>query len=300
MSTDEDIPLRALRLLVAVARTGSLGAAARDLGVTQPTASEQLRRLEARTGLTLVDRSPRGSRPTEEGALLVRWAQEVLEPVDRLTAGVEALRRERSGRLRVAASQTVAEHLVPRWLVAARDALTGVAVALQVANSRDVVQAVRAGDADLGFVESPGPPAGLRSRTVRTDHLVVVVPPGHPWVGRTVTAAELAATPLVRREAGSGARDTLDHALRHHGPLAPAVVEVSSSTAVTEAVLAGAGPAAVSDLAVAEHLASGRLVAVPVEGQPLRRRLRAVWAQHRPPQGPAAALLAAAGGRVTP
>src|SRR4051794_5556190 len=102
--------LGAMELLLAVARLGSLGRAARELGISQPAASGRLRALETQLGVALVRRSPSGSRLTDEGALVSVWARRVLEAAEAFDAGAQALRGRRDSRLRVAASMTVGEY----------------------------------------------------------------------------------------------------------------------------------------------------------------------------------------------
>jgi DNA-binding transcriptional LysR family regulator len=133
---------------------------------------------------------------------------------------------------------------------------------------------------------------------VAHDELVVIVPPDHKWTrrSRVVSAAELAQTPLVTRELGSGTRDSLTTALhRELGDKmqqAPPVLELSSAAAVRASVLAGAGPAVMSRLTVADDLAVGRLRAIPVHELNLRRQLRAIWVGGRtPPAGAVRDLL---------
>ncbi|MCP9948478.1 LysR family transcriptional regulator [Actinomadura madurae] len=294
MAVSHRVPdLGALELLLAVVRLGSVGRAAAELGVTQPAASARIRSMERQAGVALLERSPRGSRPTEAGALVAEWARQVIAAAEALDAGLGALRERRDGRLRVVASLTVAEYLMPGWLVTLKTVRPGVAVTLRTANSTVVAEEVRGGDADLGFVEGARTPAGLSGTVVATDRLVVVVGAGHAWARRRsgVTAAELAATPLVLREQGSGTREVLDRALASHGGTAPPLLQLASTTALKAAAVSGAGPVVVSDLAVADELAAGRLIRVPVPELDLSRPLRAVWPAGQRPAGPARDLL---------
>ncbi|MFI0896506.1 LysR family transcriptional regulator [Streptomyces sp. NPDC020983] len=286
--------LAAMELLVAVARLGSLGRAARELGISQPAASARMRALERQVGVGLVRRSAGGSRLTEQGAVVTEWARRVLEAAEDFDAGARALRGRRDSRLRVAASLTVAEYLLPGWLTALHVRHPGTAVSLAAGNSVAVARQVAAGEADLGFVEGLDVPAGLDAAVVGHDRLLVVVAPGHRWAARRrpLPAAELAATPLLLREEGSGTRQVLDAALDGHGGPAAALLELASTTAVKSAAVGGAGPAVLSELAVADELAAHRLAAVPVAGLDLRRALRAVWPAGHRPAGPARDLLA--------
>lgn len=287
------IPLGALELLDAVEAHGSLSGAARALGLAQPSVSTGLRRLERQTGLTLVSRTASGTRLTPPGTALLGRARDVLAASDALEREVHALRSAEQGRVQVAASLSVAEYLVPGWL-ASRPAGTAV-VDLVVANSRDVMDAVLHGRADLGFVEGPGVADGLHARSVGDDELLVVVAPGHPWARRRrpVRAAELSTAPLAVREAGSGTRAVLEQALVAAGhPLAGSPAQLGSTSAVKNVVRGGGAAAVLSRLTVADELARGDLLAVPVDGIDLTRTLRMVWARSRRP-APAARELAA-------
>ncbi|SDM85369.1 ModE molybdate transport repressor domain-containing protein [Streptomyces wuyuanensis] len=285
--------LAALELLLAVARHGSLGRAARELGITQPAASSRIRSMERQLGVALVDRSPRGSRLTAAGALVTDWARRIVEAAEAFDAGAQALRDRRDSRLRVAASMTIAEYLLPGWLIALRQERPGTAVSLLAGNSAAVAERLLRGEADLGFVEGLAVPEGLDGAVVGHDRLVVVAAPGHEWARRRspLSPEKLAATPLVLRERGSGTRQVLDSALAGHGGLAEPLLELASTTAVKAAAVSGAGPAVLSELAVTEELASRRLVRIPVEAVRLRRDLRAVWPHGHRPTGPARDLL---------
>ncbi len=288
--------LDSLELLLQVAATGSLGRAALAHGLSQPAVTARVRGIERLVGVTLVQRSARGSTLTPAGALVADWARELLASAATLEAGILALRGEAQGRLRVAASLTVAEHLLPRWLVRLAAERPETAVRLDAVNSTEVGARVLDGRAELGFTEGPSVGQGLTSQVVGHDRLVLVVPPGHPWSRRRrpVVAAELAGTRLVQREPTSGARGALETALAGQGPLARPLLELSTATAVRAAVVAGAGPGVLSELAVAADLADGVLVEVPVAGVDLRRALRAVWPRGARPTGPARDLLAIA------
>jgi DNA-binding transcriptional LysR family regulator len=290
-------------LLLSVARLGSLGLAAAEHGISQPAASTRIRRLERQLGVALIERSPRGSRLTPDGELVAGWAQAAIDAAAALDAGVASLRARSDAVLRVAASMTVAEYLLPGWLTALRARDPRTAVNLTAGNSAEVAAAVLDGGADLGFVEGPDLPAGLASHQVGADRLTVVVPPGHRWVRRRsgITAQELAATPLVAREPGSGTRRHFEEALRAQAGLdqVPPVAELSSTTAIKSAVAAGIGPAVLSSLTVAPEIAAGKLRTVKVTDVDLSRRLLAVWAAGRQLTGPAANLRAIAAHRRT-
>ncbi|WP_067985999.1 LysR substrate-binding domain-containing protein [Nocardia caishijiensis] len=286
--------LEVLDLLVSVAELGSLGAAARRHGITQPAASMRVSALERRMRVTLLDRGPTGSELTAAGRAVVEHARPVLTAVRELVDDIERLRAAQATRLRIAASKTIADHRIPHWLAALRTDHPEVVVALHVENSTQVAALVRDGAADVGFVEGPHSPAGLGSRVLGSDELVVVVARDHPWSRRTtpVTLAELADTALLWREPGSGTRDTVWDLLSAAGAPAGPAAELGSAAAIVAAARTGMAPAVLSRLVAAPDLAAGTLVEVAsAEATRLTRKFRAIWRRGTPPTGPAELLV---------
>jgi DNA-binding transcriptional LysR family regulator len=266
-----DLP--ALDLLLSVAETGSVGRAARRHGISQPTASERLAKLERRLGVPLLVRSRRGSLLTPAGQAVVVWTQQVVDAAHTLADGVRTLRDDRQARLRVAASLTVAEYMLPAWLLTLRRTHPDLEISAQVANSQGVCEAVRGGAADLGFVESPDIPADLSSRRVGSDRIALVVSASYPLA--ELSPADLPAQPLLLREPGSGTRNTFLNAVGDV-PL-PHATSLGSTTTILATVRAGGGIGVVSARATDALVRSGELVEVRVRGLSLVRPLHAVW-----------------------
>lgn len=284
--------MAAIELLVAVADHGSLSAGARAVGMAQPNATRSIARLERRLGVPLLHRSTAGSTLTPAGLLVVDWARQLLTSARALLDGAASLAVDGAA-LTVAASQTIAEHLLPRWLSRFRERHPQTTVTVGVHNTTSVLDRVRRGRCDLGFVEGPRAPKDVHSLTVAQDELVLVVAPAHTWAGRRkpVPTAELTQAGLVTREQGSGTRTALEAELG--GPVTTTLA-LTSNAAVRVAVQAGTGPAVLSRYAVADALAAGALVEVPAQGLPITRSLRAVWTGPKRLTGPAADLLAVA------
>jgi molybdate transport repressor ModE-like protein len=292
--------LSALELLSAIAKTGSLNAASREVGTSQQAVSSRLTSIESQIGVRLVTRTTRGTQLTPAGEVVAEWADQVLDVAQRVDTGLASLRAERRSRLKVVASQTVAEQLLPRWLVslqatAVRQGTTAPEISFKATDSEGAIAAVRDGEAELGFIEIRGELHGLRSRVIGRDELIVVVPPEHKWVRRSapITVAELRQTPLVSRKSGWRLLLGTDEVVEGDQP-APAAhpLELASAASVRAAVLAGAGPAVMSRLAVSDDLNHGRLRAIPVAKLDMRRDLRAIWmGANTPPAGAARDLL---------
>jgi DNA-binding transcriptional LysR family regulator len=294
--------IAALDVVVTVARLGSMGAAARDLGISQQAVSARVRGVERELGVEIFIRSAGGVDVSTNGMAVLEWANALVERAAQFMAGVDTLVGARHATLVVAASKTVAEYLVPMWISTLAHR-SDVKISVRPMNSTEVIDTVHASDADLGFIESPGPVTDLDSAVVARDELVVVAAPGHRWAdGRPVSLDELAATPLIQREHGSGTRVTYEAALRDSGvtPAEP-LIELRSVTAIRASVLNSPGAAVLSRLSVDDDIAAGRLVEIAVAGLRMVRPLRAVWTPNITLRGPALDLLdiAIATGRAT-
>lgn len=291
MTDAPDLDIETLRLVVAVDDTGSLSAAARARGLSQPSASARVRAFEARWQLTLLERTPRGSTITTDGRAVIAWARQVLREADTMRAGLASLTGSRRGEVRIAASLTIAEHILPRWLGALREQME-VHPQLHVVNSDRVADMVRSQLADIGFIETAARAPGLDHRVVGTDRLVVVVHPDHEWARRRTPLRPevLARAEWVLREEGSGTRSTFERAL---GEVPTIALQAGSTAALLGAVRAGLGPAVVSARAVAAEVEAGHLIAVPTTLD-LERPLTAVWRKGARMSAATSALLAVA------
>lgn len=285
--------LRALGLLVALAAgAGSIGQAAEAVGLAQPNASRSLSNLERDLKVPLLKRSPRGTELTAEGQAVAEWAAQVIDAYSALNAGTRAIQEARAGTVRVCASLTVAEYLLPGYLATFTSAHPGIDVGLGVENSAAVVAEVRAQRCDLGLVESVSLPAGFPTAVIGRDRLLIAAAPTFPgrWTA-PLSAESLAATPLLVREVGSGTREAIDTALAEFGG-ASVAGEYRSNSALKVAAATGVAPVVLSELALRDDVLSKRLVPLPVDdGLDLDRRLHALWSPKRRLSAGARALL---------
>ena len=184
------------------------------------------------------------------------------ESTDLFLTEVGGLKR---GTLTLAASQTVGAYWLPPLLIRFHAAYPAIDMRVASGNTEQVAEAVLEGQVELGFVEGAVDHPALSQRIVARDRVVVVAPAGHPLLGRPIEAEDLRAARWVLREAGSGTRSALTTALATHGVEEAALdiaLSLPSNEAVRSAVLAGGALTAISELAVADDLASGRLARI--------------------------------------
>ncbi|MEV5507782.1 LysR family transcriptional regulator [Streptomyces orinoci] len=202
------IEARHLRVLRAVAASGSFSAAARELGCTQPAVSQQMKALEQSTGTPLLIRTGREMRLTEAGEALVRHAAGILAGLTAAEEEIAAIAGLRAGRVRLVSFPSGSSTLVPGALAAMRAGHPGTRVSLVEAEPPRSVEMLRSGDCEIAlafrYPEVRGAdPAGaewadLVVRPLLTDRLIGVVPEEHPLAGADrVGIAELAAEPWI-------------------------------------------------------------------------------------------------------
>ncbi len=265
-----------LAAFVAAVEAGSVQGAADALGLTQSAVTKRLQGLEARVAVRLLERGRFGVRPTAAGKVLYPDAKRAVRALATAHDTLAAHRDATGAVLRLSASHTIGEVLLPDCLAAFRRSAADIRAQLEVTNSPAVLRAVRAGDADIGFVEGADPLDGLEALTIARDALMVVVAADHPWARRpTVPADALLAETYIARESGSGTRAVAAAALAAVGVELQPDLELASSQSVKRA-LRGGGFAVMSRLAVDAEERAGELRTLSIDGIDLRRRLLAV------------------------
>ena len=225
--------LNQLAVVHAVAAEASVSRAAERLMVSQPAVSKQLRELERQLGTPLFDRLPRGVRPTEAGRLLADYARRIFALADEAQERLAELRGLARGHLRVGSSTTIAVYLLPPVFVAFRQAYPGVRLTVDIANASEVEDRLAAGEIDVALSEGEPDAGRFDVGPFMTDELIAIAPPGHPLAGRRQVKAEaLCREPFVVREAGSGTRAVVEHALGDRGLAVTPVMEVGSTIVI--------------------------------------------------------------------
>lgn len=273
-----------LRLLVEIGRQNSVSAAARAIGIGQPTASEHLRILESAAGQRLVERNGRGSRLTEAGKLLALHAGQALQT---LRAGEEELERLaglEAGAIHVGASTTPGVYLLPDTLGCFRRDHPNVTVQVEIASTGAILERLLTGQVSLALVGEPEPDERLQLEPFISDEIVGVAKPGTLALrdGRA-SPREIAAQTLLVREPRSSTRRVSERALAAAGALPARTWELDSAEAIKRAAREGLGIAFLSRYAVAEEIERGELEAFRIAGRPaLERDLHVARLARRP------------------
>ncbi|MGM3174231.1 DNA-binding transcriptional regulator YeiE [Dickeya lacustris] len=263
------ITLRQLEVFAEVLKSGSTTQASVVLSLSQSAVSAALSDLENQLGVQLFDRVGKRLVVNEHGRLLYPKALALLEQ----SAEIEQLFRRDNGALRIYTSSTIGNYLMPEMIARYRQDFPAIPLELYVGNTLDVVNAVSEFRVDLGLIEGPCHHPELITLPWLEDELVVFCAPGNPLLKSRISVQTLAEAPWILREHGSGTREVLDHLLLARLPHFQLVMELGNSEAIKHAVRHGMGISCLSRHVIAEQLAAGTLVELPVPFTPLSRPL---------------------------
>ncbi|HNY30379.1 MAG TPA: LysR family transcriptional regulator [Fibrobacteria bacterium] len=278
--------LHHLELFLAVVVDGNVSRAALRMGVSQPAVSRQIHELEESLGLPLLERLPRGIRPTEAGVALATHAKAIFSMRERAARDMEERRDGLAGRLSIAASRTIGSALLPDLLARFRTEQPGPTLHVEITNTRGVEARLREGTVELGLVEG-SVSEEFESESFARDELVAVAAP--TLLGSKKAPRDLRGfcqLPLALREAGSGTRSLVDQRMEQAGAKIEPAFVLDGSNAIRAFVEAGLAASFLPRIVVASSLERGTMVEIPLKDTLLEREFR--WIKRRgQPLGPA-------------
>lgn len=272
------ITLRQFRIFEAVARHLSITQAARELHLSQPAVSMQIRQMENQVGLPLYEQLGRKIYLTQAGEELFHYSRAIGQLLDEAGDVIEQLKGARSGRLKIAVAST-ANYFIPTLLGVFHERFPAVAVSLDVTNRETLLEDLRDNVVDLVVMGRPPADMDLEAGAFMDNPLVVVAPPHHPLAGQHHIPIEwLGNEVFLTRERGSGTRTAVERFFDQHGVVLKTGMEVANSEAIKQSVQAGLGLGLLSRDTLDMELALGKLVILDVEGFPI---LRHWYVMHR-------------------
>jgi DNA-binding transcriptional LysR family regulator len=293
---------RQLVAFVAVYERKSFSRAAEQLGLTQPAVSLQIRSLEKRFGVQLLDRSGRRVEPTEAGRRLYRRAQRLLALEEQLVAEVvDDAEGELRGTVEIGASTGPGGGVVPLLLCEFQLRNPKVEISLSVFDTQRVVELVAERELELGVVGAARRHRSVVFEPFFHDEVVLACARGHRFAGRTLSLDQLRGEPLIVMQEGAGVRQVIEDELRQAGARLrdfDVSLELGLQESVKSAVAAGYGVSFISRSAVEAELAAGTLAAAQVEGLEPSREISLVRSSGRPLTHAAEAFVAFARERL--
>lgn len=266
-----NVTLRQLRVFASIARHRSFTRAARELHLTQPAVSQQMKLLESEIGLPMFEHVGRRIHLTAAGEELQRYAMQTTDLLREASEAFAAMRGLKRGILKLGAVST-AKYFAPSLLSTFKPDYPEVTIKFSVGNREEIVRQLAANEIDLVIMGRPPRELVTVAEPFAKHPLVIIAAPDHPLAARRrISLKQLGAENFVIREEGSGTRASMAHVFAERGVRFQTSMEVSSNETIKQAVMAGMGISFISMHTVSLELAAGKLVMLNVTGLPLVR-----------------------------
>lgn len=266
-----NVTFRQLKVFEAVARLLSYTKAAKELYLTQPAVSMQIKQLEENTGLPLLEQIGKKVHLTEAGREMYHYARKMARELDEASAIMEQLKGLETGRLEVTVA-TTANAFATRMLSKFNKLHEGSTVSLDVTNRERLLQQLVDNEKDIAIMGRPPEDADLVTEPFADNPLVVIAAPDHPLVSKQpIPLYMLQDQTFVVREKGSGTRTAMQRFFEEHNLSITSSMEMNENEAIKQAVQAGMGLGVVSIHTIELELETKRLVILNVEDFPIMR-----------------------------
>ncbi len=272
-----NLTFRQLKLIIALADSGSVSGAARAMHVTQPTVSMQLKEIAQAVGMPVHEVIGRQVFLTDAGRELAATARAIADEWEALEQKFDAMRGLTRGRLRVSVVNT-AKYFIPRLLAGFCAHHPEIDISLEVQNRDGVVARLRDNRDDLYIMSMPPADMDLEDSVFMPNPLLLVAPPGHPLARRRALPLEkLADERFILREQGSGTRMATDQVFRDLGFRPRLRLEMGSNEAIRQSVAGGLGVAVLSAHALGEGHPEDTVAVLDVQGFPVHSQWHVVY-----------------------
>ena len=269
--------LHQLQILESIARHGSFTRAAEELELTQPTISQQIKRLTQTIGMPLFEQLGKQIYLTAAGKEVIAASAVISAQFSQLETILDALKGLKQGRINLVAS-TTAKYFVPRLLGTFRRKHPEIELSLHITNQEGVLARLAKNQDDLYFTGRPPSDLDIELRPIMDNPLVVVAPSDHPLAReRNISLKQLAKEPFIFREAGSGTRLVIEQFLAENRVAVEMIIELSSNEAIKQAIAGGLGISVLSQHALDLENQNGLLTILNVEGFPIQRHWYVIY-----------------------
>ncbi|HVN15503.1 MAG TPA: LysR family transcriptional regulator [Anaerolineales bacterium] len=270
------IDIQKIETFLCAAENLNFSETAKQLHLSQPTVSHQIKSLEQELGTTLFERNGSGLRLTEAGQILLPWARRLLHDSANLQAMMSSL-QEVAGELRIACSTTAGKYILPQLAARFRLRYPGIQMRIPACAPEKVALDLLNGDAHLGVLSREVNDTNLEIQEFFHDTIKLIAPANHRWASRpSIEPSELLEESIIMREPTSGTRRVvLEELAKHDIGLEDLNIfmELGNAEAIVRTVADGYGVAFVSELAATYPLERGKVVTIPVTDLSLQRTI---------------------------
>jgi len=271
----EQMVIRYLEILEAIAETGTFTSAAKKLYITQSAVSHAVAELEKQAGTALFERLPRGVVLTRCGVSLLEESRSILTACRNLDRRITHL--EENTPVNIVSSITIASFLLPEILNRLKSSFPGLQISVRVASANTAIDILKRGNADIAFWEGAAPQGNFETILLGSYRLCAACAPGFSLSEQKITAQQLCQYPLLLREQGSAIRDTLDNTLALANLKAAPVWESVNSLSLIKAAEAGLGITILPERLLSDSLLLNKLRLIHLEKMEMENQMLALF-----------------------
>ncbi|MBT7074767.1 MAG: LysR family transcriptional regulator [Anaerolineae bacterium] len=284
------VDLKKIETFLCAAENSSLSGAAKQLHLSQPAVSHQIKSLEDELSTTLFTRTNTGLQLTEAGRLLMPWARRLLHDTNDLKEMMASLQEGIVGELRIACSTTAGKYILPQMAARFSQQYPGIHVRILACRPEQATLDLLNGEAHLAVVSTEVDDTSLESQQFFQDLITLIVPSSHRWASqKRIEPSELMEEPIIMREETAGTRRVVLAELAKHDISQDDLnifMELGNAEAIVRTVAAGYGISFVSSLASAYPMERGNVTDIDVDDMNLRRNVymvrKRISTPHRP------------------
>ena len=281
-----------LRIFFHAARNLNFTAAARDLFITQPAVTAQIKLLEEYCELKLFRKKGRGVYLTDEGRALYEYAKHVFSYEKEIEFAIEEMRELKRGILRLGTTKTYARYFMPFVLTRFHQTYSDIRIHLDEGSSHAMIQSLINFKNEIVIIAKIVSHPGVRFLPLSREGIVAIAHPEHPLAGKTIVSAEeLARERIIMKEGGSGTRHLIDDLFFRTGKTPKIVMEISNTEFIKMEVQRGEGIAFLVESAVLLELEQGTLISLPIHDETLFLDVSIAYLEDQKLSPPAKAFL---------
>ncbi|GGK08805.1 LysR family transcriptional regulator [Lentibacillus kapialis] len=273
-----------LKTFIAVAEKNSFSEAAKMLYVTQPTITSQIKALEEELNTKLFERTTKKVEITQSAKILLKYAREIVRMNDSARKEMTQMESKTYGELGMGCSLTIGEYILPEFLKAFKEAYPLIQIQVKIANSHQVISAIKDQFIDVGLIETPVEDSQINLEPFLEDEIVLIAAPDY-FSGDDVhiSMEQVRQSPLIFREEGSGTRSVVNYYMKKAGLTnddLQIVMELGSTEAIKAVVESGLGVSFISKSAIKKEQELGLLKAYSITDMALKRHFYIASRQH--------------------
>ncbi len=278
---NRQVTLKQLRGFASISRNGSISAAAKQLHLTSPAVSLQLKELEKSAGIPLFERTGNGLVPTAGGRVVLELTNKIQTLLLECSEALDEMSGTDRGVVSVGVVST-ARYFAPTVMARFSKLFPEVKLRLQVGNREMIIAKLESLELDFAVTGMPPSHFQVQSEYIGKHPQIIIAPPDHAFAANLrISLSDLKDQTFLQREPGSGTRSVADKLFAKNRLLPCAVIEFGSNETIKQAVMAGMGIAIISAHTVAAELQENRLISLNVKGLPINRKWFVVRHQNK-------------------